>query len=350
VKVKRLIAAAVTVLLALPVIVLVAAVGVITDADQAACQTPPAGAGFASGGSWIATAYGPPWDAMNGSGITATGLDLTAGPPAYEIAVDPGVIPLRSFAHVQPNPFGTARAFYAGDTGGAIVGEHVDIYDWRGRADQDAWGVRHVTVTPAPNPGTGDLLEEIAPSPVPAGNSSDAPGVSAGTSWSPACDQLVFTVTLQLTPGEQARILPDGSAAAPADAPAAVKLTIAAANEIHTKPYPDPVAHFGSLAYPWPAYDCSGAVSYVLYRAGLHGQWPDGSGTLESRGAPGPGRWISVYANSAHAWIVVAGLAFDTADYGGPNIPAGTGPRWRQNPLGNLADGLSYVVRHPPGL
>jgi hypothetical protein len=47
---------------------------------------------------------------------------------------------------------------------------------------------------------------------------------------------------------------------------------------------------------------------------------------------------------------VIAGLAFDTADFGGPNIPAGSGPRWRQNPLGNLQDGLSYVVRHPTGL
>jgi hypothetical protein len=67
-------------------------------------------------------------------------------------------------------------------------------------------------------------------------------------------------------------------------------------------------------------------------------------------GLPGPGSWITVYANSAHTWIVIAGLAFDTSDYGGPNIPAGNGPRWRQDPLGNLADGMSYVARHPPGL
>ena len=85
-----------------------------------------------------------------GRGVTATGLNLTAGQPAYEIAVDPSVIPLQSFAHVTPNPFGTRHAFYAGDTGGAIIGRHVDIYDWQGRAAQDAWGVRHVTVTPGP--------------------------------------------------------------------------------------------------------------------------------------------------------------------------------------------------------
>ena len=88
----------------------------------------------------------------------------------------------------------------------------------------------------------------------------------------------------------------------------------------------------------------------MLYKAGLHSQWADVSGTLEGWGQPGPGRWITVYANSEHTFIVIAGLAFDTADFGGPNIPAGSGPRWRQNPLGNLQDGLSYVVRHPAGL
>ncbi|MBV8991973.1 MAG: hypothetical protein JO372_25735, partial [Solirubrobacterales bacterium] len=48
-------------------------------------------------------------------------------------------------------------------------------------------------------------------------------------------------------------------------------------------------------------------------------------------------------------FAAIAGLAFDTADYGGPNIPAGSGPRWRYNPTGNLADGGDYVVRHPAG-
>ena len=85
---------------------------------------------------------------MNGSGVTATGLNLTAGEPAYEIAVDPSVIALGSFERVTPNPFGTSHAFYAGDTGGAIIGHHIDIYDWQGRAAQNAWGVRHVARHP----------------------------------------------------------------------------------------------------------------------------------------------------------------------------------------------------------
>ena len=112
-------------------------------------------------GSWLATAYGPPWGGIQGDGVTATGINLTAGPPMLEVAVDPSVIPLRSFVHVQPNPFNTSGAFYAGDTGGAITGQHVDIYDWRGRADQDAWGSRQVTVTPAADSGAGNALGQV---------------------------------------------------------------------------------------------------------------------------------------------------------------------------------------------
>jgi hypothetical protein len=192
----------------------------------------------------------------------------------------------------------------------------------------------------APASGTGGTLGELAgPTQTPGGVGDCPTGTTTG---------------LQLTPGQRARILADGSAAAPASAPPAVKVAIAAANQIHTKRYsvyPDGHAvHYGPLSTLWPAYDCSGTVSYVLYRAGLHSINADVSGTLESWGKPGPGRWITVYANSTHTFIDIAGLAFDTADYGGPNLPAGSGPRWRQNPTGNLADGLSYVVRHPEGL
>ena len=129
--------------------IVVSPVVLFAGAGNPPCQAAIAGPPLPTGsGSWIATAYGPPWDAMNGSGVTATGLNLTAGEPAYEIAVDPSVIALGSFERVTPNPFGTSHAFYAGDTGGAIIGRHVDIYDWQGRAAQNAWGVRHVTRHP----------------------------------------------------------------------------------------------------------------------------------------------------------------------------------------------------------
>jgi hypothetical protein len=150
--------------------------------------------------------------------------------------------------------------------------------------------------------------------------------------------------------GESARILRDGTAVAPLDAPTEARLAIAAGNLIHTRPYPTPDVHFGSLARLWPAYDCSGAVSFVLYGAGLLGPSALDSSAFESYGLPGPGRWITIYANPAHTWIVVAGIAFDTSGYGGPSLPAGSGPRWRSEPRANLNDGNNYVMRHPAGL
>ncbi|MGD1059711.1 MAG: 3D domain-containing protein [Solirubrobacteraceae bacterium] len=288
----------------------------------------------AGSGGWTATAYGPPWTDGNGSGITATGLNLTAGPAMLEIAVDPTVIALGSYVYVQPNPLNTSSAFYAGDTGTAILGRHIDIYDWRGRTDQLAWGTRAVTVTPAPTPGAGNLLGAVPTTMPPAGASAAA--CASGT--------------LGLTAGGTATIEPDGSALAPADAPAAVKLAIAAGNEIHTYPYPSPDVHYGPLSQLWPAYDCSGATSFVLYMAGLMGANAETSTELEDYGLAGAGRWITIYANSAHVWIVVAGIALDTAEYGGAAVPAGSGPRWRADPIANLQDGSAYVIRHPPGL
>jgi 3D (Asp-Asp-Asp) domain-containing protein len=312
----------------LALVVLVAALSGATPGCADAAAPAPAG------GSWVATAYGPPWDDGNGSGITATGLNLTGDPTLLEVAVDPAVVALGSYVYVQPNPFGTTGAFYAGDTGKLIVGRHVDVYDWRGRSDQLAWGTRTVTVTPAPSPGAGNLLGAVPTTTPPAGGSAAA--CASGT--------------LGLTAAETATIASDGSALAPVAAPAAVKLAIAAGNEIHTSPYPSPDVHYGPLSQLWPAYDCSGATSFVLYMAGVLTATAETSTGLEGYGQPGPGRWITIYANSTHAWIVVAGIAFDTADYGGPPVPAGSGPRWRADATANLQDGSAYVVRHPSGL
>jgi peptidoglycan hydrolase-like protein with peptidoglycan-binding domain len=144
----------------------------------------------------------------------------------------------------------------------------------------------------------------------------------------------------------KATINSDGTATAPAGAPQIVQQVIASANQIITKPYRYGGGH-GSFSDS--GYDCSGAVSYALHGGGLLSS-PEDSSTLESYGSPGTGKWITVYADPGHTWVVVAGIAFDTANYGGPNIPSGNGPRWRSNPTGNLRDGGDYVVRHPSGL
>ena len=91
----------------------------------------------------------------------------------------------------------------------------------------------------------------------------------------------------------QARILPSGLAAAPQDAPAAVKDAIAAGNQIDDKPYSvppgSPAAHYGPLAQLWPAYDCSGAVSYLLYKIGRAPRAPRTPASLSPGASPGPG-------------------------------------------------------------
>jgi peptidoglycan hydrolase-like protein with peptidoglycan-binding domain len=157
--------------------------------------------------------------------------------------------------------------------------------------------------------------------------------------------QAVATM-LATPPVGRTRINPNGTATAPASAPAIVQKVVAAANQIIDKPY---IYAGGHASWKAAGYDCSGSVSYALHGGGLLSSPEDSTG-LESWGSPGPGKWITVYADAQHTFLVVAGRAFDTADFGGPNIPSGTGPRWRSNPTGNLADGGDYIVRHPAGL
>jgi peptidoglycan hydrolase-like protein with peptidoglycan-binding domain len=139
----------------------------------------------------------------------------------------------------------------------------------------------------------------------------------------------------------------DGTVTAPAGAPAVVQQVIAAANQIINTPY---IYGGGHASFTDSGYDCSGAVSYALHGGGLLST-PEDSTQLESYGDSGPGQYITVYADSAHAFVVVDGLAFDTAHYG-TTIPSGSGPRWlpAADATANLSDGGNYIVRHPTGL
>ncbi len=142
------------------------------------------------------------------------------------------------------------------------------------------------------------------------------------------------------TPGAKAKLLKSGRAVAPMSAPLAVQNAINAANNIRKKPY---IYGGGHKSFNAKGYDCSGAVSYVLNAAGLLTA-PLPSGSLAKWGAPGRGTWITVYANSSHAYAVIAGLRWDTSAVGEP-VNRGSGPRWRstkRKPAG-------YRVRHLPG-
>jgi len=159
--------------------------------------------------------------------------------------------------------------------------------------------------------------------------------------------QVVAKAMTASGPVAKATLNSDGTVTPPAGAPQAVADAINAANSIIDKPYA-----IGGGHGKWndSAYDCSGAVSFALHGANLLSA-PEDSTQLESYGSAGPGQWMTIYADSSHTFIVIAGLAFDTAHYG-PTTPGGSGPRWLTpaNVTANLQDGGNYVVRHPSGL
>jgi cell wall-associated NlpC family hydrolase len=176
------------------------------------------------------------------------------------------------------------------------------------------------------------------------GGESPLPPASAGTNGTPHSSppgvggHLVARAPAPSNPeaAEATATYVSGIALAPPDAPERIAGTINAANTIVGRPY-----IWGGGHGSWYArgYDCSGAVSFALAGGGFLAS-PLTSGQLESWGAPGPGRWLTVYASGSHAYAVIAGLRWDTV-----GDARGTGPRWHL--AGAVPDG--FVARHPPG-
>jgi hypothetical protein len=184
-----------------------------------------------------------------------------------------------------------------------------------------------------------------ADSPAPEANAPDVPGgwlanpdITPGGGDEPGAEVLPPGGARPVIKGSVAALGANGVAYAPSKAPRQVKLVIWAANQLRGKPY-----KWGGGHGRWKdsGYDCSGAVSYALRAAGLIGA-PLNSGGFTRYGKSGLGRWISIYANNGHMFMVVAGLRFDTSAYGYGD----RGPRWRLT--GRPARG--FKVRHPAGL
>jgi prolipoprotein diacylglyceryl transferase len=170
------------------------------------------------------------------------------------------------------------------------------------------------------------------------------PPASAGTNGSyvpppPSERQVITPRTIARLGREEAEgraVLLSGIALAPPSAPEAIKAAISAANQIVGRPY---IWGGGHDSWYSRGYDCSGSVSYALAGGGFLSA-PLTSTQLETWGAPGLGRWITIYANPSHTYAVIAGLRWDTV-----GDAQGTGPRWHAAfpyPEG-------FVVRHPPG-
>ena len=167
-------------------------------------------------------------------------------------------------------------------------------------------------------------------------------GLEAEIPESTEAETPVETETGEIETGETGPVgkarLVGTRAVAPANAPLAVKRVIAAANRIRTLPY---VWGGGHGRWQDSGYDCSGSVSYALHGARML-TTPLTSGSFETWGEAGPGRWITIYANASHVYMVVAGLRFDTA-----GDTSGTGPRW--HPTTAAAASGRFIVRHPVG-
>ena len=127
-----------------------------------------------------------------------------------------------------------------------------------------------------------------------------------------------------------------GVAYAPPGAPRAVVRAIRAGNQLQNKPYRYGGGH---RSFADTAYDCSGTVSFALHGAGLL-KAPLASGGLMTWGRAHRGRWITVYSNPGHTYMVIAGLRLDTSGTGG------RGPRWQTV----RRSSAGFVARHPRGL
>jgi Transglycosylase SLT domain len=165
------------------------------------------------------------------------------------------------------------------------------------------------------------------------------------------------TTPVEFINGDRAELAPGHGHVAliPAGAPATVQAMIVAGNELQDLSY-------GPGGHPDPRgvseEDCSSSINYLLYRSGVR---PIGEIVAENPlaqdyvrwGAPGPGRWVTIYSTispTPHAFIVVAGLRLDTSHNGtdvGPNRGE-AGPRWRI--LNHIPTWAHWEIRHPPGL
>lgn len=138
-------------------------------------------------------------------------------------------------------------------------------------------------------------------------------------------------------PGDSVVLDSDGTALAPLNAPPVINAVIAAANNIANYPY---IWGGGHGSFQDNGYDCSGSVSYALAGGNLL-KAPLVSGDLASYGEAGPGKWITIYANAGHVFMIVGGLRYDTSFRDGPR-----GSRW-QTPKRGMN---GFTIRHPAGL
>lgn len=230
---------------------------------------------------------------------------------------------------------------YGQGTDTTASGERYRIDLWGPVADHLGVSKDEVQIALAPRTGAGATLGDT-----PGSNEVDPAGAIGEV-----CAELLRATggsgPLPLTPGPRAKLLPNGLAAAPRDAPKAVKEIIAAGNQIVGKPYSWGGGHGFPLSRIAPSYDCSSSVSFLLYGARLVDvDYTPASGEMaRGFGLQGYGRWVSVLAHGGHVYAYIAGLRWDThnvvdGERGADGIGWHTGRR----------DDTAFTPRHPKGL
>jgi hypothetical protein len=328
---------------------------VFTEGNR--CAATPAGSialGPPGSGQVVgATEYGGPADPSSGT-VGAAGVSLLRHPASYaelggttfQTAAAMGGLPYMPQLRItwaSRSVIAYKRDFGLGGAPVDGLPRAIDLW-WQlaGRLgipyEHGLWS-GPVRVERPPDTGAGNLLDQgpqatgtlLAPQAAASDPSACAPAPLGG---------------VPVVPGTRARLLPNGLAAAPADAPTAVKEMIAAGNQIVGSPYVYGGGHGEPLSEIAPGYDCSSSVEHLLYGGGLVPvNYSGPSSQLESFGAPGPGAWATVYANADHVFMYVAGLRWDTHNAAGPG-DGGTAIGW--HPLVRSAAG--FVARHPEGL
>jgi hypothetical protein len=330
---------------------------VVTPPASGACSsssTATPGAGIVLGppgtGQLVgATEYGGSGDPSSGT-VGASGVNLLQHPDSYaelgghtfQTATDLGGLPYGTPLRITwggHSAIAYKRDFGLG--GGPIDGlpRVIDLWwEFAGALhipyENGLWS-GPVRIERPPATGSSGVLGQTANASVPSAAAVPASTCGSGSSSG-----------VPVTPGDQARLLPNGQAAAPANAPAAVKGIIAAGNQIVGKPYVYGGGHGIPLSQVAPSYDCSSSVEHLLWGGGLlPASYDAASGTLESFGEPGVGLWVTVYASADHVFMYVAGLRWDTWNAAGPGDGT-TGIGW--HPL--IRSSAGFVARHPAGL
>jgi hypothetical protein len=270
-----------------------------------------------------ATEYGGPGDPASGT-VGASGVSLLAQPDSF---AELGGTSFATAVGLGGLPYGTALEVTSGRRSVVAYKEDIGLgggpIDGRPREIDLWWQLARRLGIPYEDGRWSGTVKLAAL----AGSCSQAAGAP-------------------LTPGPRAQLLPNGDAAAPADAPAAVRGMVAAGNQLAGKPYVYGGAHGLPLNVVAAAYDCSSSVAHLLYGGGLLGAGGDmTSGEFESWGLPGPGRWVTIYASPSHVYMYVAGLRWDTWNAAGAG-DGSEGIGW--HPL--IRGSAGFVVRHPPGL